>query len=286
MRVLIGALFIMFSAVSTAQEYPFLDIEKELVNLRQKVLDAKKNQEREQANILFAEAMEEALMTKGSFSHPFDSIPMITVQASPDNIFRIINWNLPLDNQTFKYFAFVQYFNSSKKEHQVYKLNDRSHELFAPLKKSLKHDNWYGALYYKIIPMKKKKSKYYVLLGWDGNNRITNKKLIDAIYFTGSGKPRFGAPIFRYPKTLQKRVIFEYSADVVMSLKYDEKNEQLVFDHLSPKNDLLEGQYQYYGPDLSFDAFELKDNRWYFIEDVDIRMGKDKILDSVDPPRK
>ena len=39
----------------------------------------------------------------------------------------------------------------------------------------LSENSWFGALYYKIIPVVKNKT-YYTLLGWDGNDMFSNKK--------------------------------------------------------------------------------------------------------------
>ena len=47
--------------------------------------------------------------------------------------------------------------------------------------KKLNYKNWYGCLYYDIIPIKVGKEKYYTLLGWDGNNKNTTKKIIDVV---------------------------------------------------------------------------------------------------------
>ena len=57
-------------------------------------------------------------------------------------------------------------------------------------------------------------------------------------------------------------------------LKFDENEKQIVFDHLSPKSPQFTGQYQYYGPDFSYDALEFKKGKWVYIKDVDVRNGK------------
>ena len=72
--------------------------------------------------------------------------------------------------------------------------------------------------------------------------------------------------------------MFQYSAEVAMSLKYNDKRNQIIFSHLAPKDEgpTLEGQWQYYGPDGSFDAYEQRKDRWVLQEDVDIRNDKTK----------
>jgi hypothetical protein len=125
--------------------------------------------------------------------------------------------------------------------------------------------------------VKYKKKKYYVLLGWDGNNRISNKRLIDVLYFTEKGFPKFGDAIFSSESgKVKKRIIFEYQAGLVMSLRYEDEKNAIVFDHLSPSNPSLEGQFSFYGPDFSYDMMQFKDGKWIYIKDVLPRNDKGK----------
>jgi hypothetical protein len=39
---------------------------------------------------------------------------------------------------------------------------------------------------------------------------------------------------------------------------------------------MLEGQYQFYGPDGSFDALVMRKGRWEVVEDIDARNPKNK----------
>jgi hypothetical protein len=63
-----------------------------------------------------------------------------------------------------------------------------------------------------------------------------------------------------------------------MSLKYNDSRKQIIFSHLAPNNldPMLVGQYQYYGPDGSFDALNMKKGRWTYEGAIDIRKDKDK----------
>jgi len=134
---------------------------------------------------------------------------------------------------------------------------------------------WYGALYYKIIYDKKLSKNYYTLLGWDGNNNLTNKKIIDVIDVGNNGTIKLGAPIFKNKGKTKKRVLFEYSENVVMSLKYHPKEKKIVFDFLVPASSSLEGIYEYYGPSLNrFDAYFFNENKWNYQEDVDIEQDR------------
>lgn len=91
------------------------------------------------------------------------------------------------------------------------------------------------------------------------------------MYFPHGSSPKFGTPIFNIGKKVKKRVIFEYNSQAIMSLRYDEDKKLIIFDHLSPPDPSLEGQYQYYGPDGSYDALKFKKGKWILLEDLDAR---------------
>jgi hypothetical protein len=115
------------------------------------------------------------------------------------------------------------------------------------------------------------------LLGWDGNNDLTRKKVIDVLRFGSSGKPAFGANIFKFDKKKRKRIFFEYSAKTNMTLTYNEKHDMIVFDHLSPSESSYKGLYQYYGPDFSYDAMYFDKGKWQLVKDVDVRNPRMKL---------
>ena len=129
------------------------------------------------------------------------------------------------------------------------------------------HENWYGCLYYDIIDVKKRNKTYYTLLGYDPNNQRSSIKLIDALYFTGKF-PNFGYPLFETESGLARRVIFEYSNQASMSLRFDEQRNKIIFDHLSPESPGMKDFREYYVPDMSYDAYEFKNNQWNLIEDI------------------
>ena len=236
-------------------------------------------------NEIIVDVVEEMLYDDNSFNYPFDSLKQIGIIKSHDELLRIYTWNILLSDNTYKYFGFIQYFNKKHKEYSVYQLIDKSAEIEEPERLTLTHDRWYGALYYSVIETKDSRHKYYTLLGWDGNNELTSKKIVETLYFTQSGKPRFGANIFhvitgegrRARKHRQKRIIFEFSSKVSMALHYESKMKMIVFDHLSPSESHLKNKYQYYGPDWSYDALKFEKGKWQYLSDIDPRNPKPKI---------
>lgn len=301
---LVLMLFTLLSAPLFAQNTAFRTAEDSLKMYIRTVHQGSNDQEKYEANEKFIKIMAGCLADERSFKYPFDSLKHVARLTAPDGAFRIINWNLPLENGTHEYFGFIQVKAGDGLEYRVYQLNDHSDEIEAPEMMLLTHDRWFGALYYKIIPHQVKDKQYYTLLGWDGNDPLSKKKLIEVLSFKASGKPQFGAAVFRKYKDKDKnvRVIFEYSARAAMTLRWEEQylrtvyqskdrksrkvkvkaEPMIVFDNLvpldtrlSPNNADLVGQYQFYVPETNvMNAFILKEGRWYFVRDVDARAPK------------
>ena len=217
-----------------------------------------------------------SLDKKGSFD--FDSLKRYKLMIeSSDKQVRIFTWDMELEDGTHTSYGFIHAYNRKSKSFEVYQLNDRSEGIKDPENAVLDNTKWFGAYYYQVVLVKHKKKKYYVLLGWDGNNRITNKRIIEVLYFDSKGFPKFGDGIFSSEKgKIKKRVIFEFQAGVFMSLRYEEDKGVIVFDHLSPSDPNLEGQYQYYGPDFSYDMMEFKEGKWQYVRNVAPRNEKDR----------
>jgi len=56
-----------------------------------------------------------------------------------------------------------------------------------------------------------------------------------------------------------------------MMLIYDTKFNMIVMDHLSPSSPVYNGDYQFYGPDLSFDALKFEDGLWIYESAIDYK---------------
>jgi hypothetical protein len=221
-----------------------------------------------EANNAFISTLQEVLQFERSFNYPFDSLKTISIKISSDSKVRIYTWLLRKDNGNYQYFGFVHYKNKSKKRYEIITLNDNSENIRRPENEQLDNNNWYGALYYDIIYIKKTGRTYYTLLGWDGNNDISTKKIIDVMYFSGREKIKFGASIFKKGKTTTKRFIIEYNATSTISVRYEEKEKRIIFDHLMPMRKDLEGLHEYYIPDGTYNAMKYTNGKWEFKNDV------------------
>ncbi|MFH2142746.1 MAG: hypothetical protein ABIJ97_10005 [Bacteroidota bacterium] len=214
------------------------------------------------------ELFSEALSDNASFEYKFDSLKHIGVKYSDDSLLKIITWNLKFSDGSYSYYGFIQ--NKDNDEISTHLLIDKSEGISEPTNAILTDTNWYGALYYKIITANYSGDTFYTLLGWDGYDYLTTKKIIDVLYFSINGEPIFGKSVFKINKQKFSRMIFEYSEKSVMSLVYDENLKMIVYDYLMPSNPSYKNQYQYYGPDGSYDALYFSDGKWLHYPNIDI----------------
>lgn len=252
----------------TLQEY-----ELKLISKLENVHFEKNYDKAMQLNEEFKNVLEEAISNSEIFNYPLDSLSkFMSTEISPDGNFRIFNWNIELSNQKQYYECWILMKNLT-----ILKLNDFKNEIPEIEYASLDANSWFGALYYSIIPKKRKNRTVYTLLGWDGNNMFSNKKIIESMTISKKNKIQFGIPIFKYPdgKT-KKRVIFQYSKQSYMSLKHRQvrKQDYLIFDHLMPPSPNLKEFADWYVTDLSFDAFQWNENQWDFKRDFDAKSLK------------
>jgi hypothetical protein len=249
---------------------------------------------RQSLNILFRNTLRKAIGLPGSYSYPFDSLKKLAKMTSPDKMFRIYNWNLPVTNGSNLYFCFLQIPEKKiKNTFTIIELRDRADSIPDPEHSVLAGDCWYGALYYKIIAERSGSGMIYTLLGWEGTNPVQVQKLIELLWFDDKNLPHFGKKIFsKYKNGENTRVIFKYSPVAAMVLRYDEQflskgkkwnSSGRTFEEKSTKVSMIvcdrivtyesrEGKGQVLVPagDV-YDGFIFENSRWNFVEGVDAR---------------
>lgn len=238
---------------------------KELVEIR--FDDAKMQQS---ANDLMSD-FHEVLQKEGSFYYPFDSLFPMGKVVSQDGLLRIFSWYSVAADGSHVQYGLMQYYSKEKKKVLLYPLIDKSDEIEEPQNASLGNENWYGATYYEVVESKSAYGRLYVLLGWDGNNIYSTKKVVESLAFTESGRPKFGKPVFAADRSKVKRIIFEYSRMASMMLKYSTEFEMIVMDHLAPSKPIYNGNKQFYGPDLSYDGLKFEDGLWRYYPAIDYK---------------
>lgn len=203
-----------------------------------------------------------------AMTYPFEAFKFCKIKSSDSRV-RIFNWNLPYEDGSHLYFGFVLVKEKKDKPHWWVELKDAIKDQDKMENRLLPQDRWLGALYYEIIPMSKKNCDTYTLLGWDGKDKLSTRKIIDVLHLQNN-KVRFGENVFKAGENVRKRMILEYSEDVSASVKYYESDKCILFDHLSPKSPMMAGVYSEYGPDGTYDMLVLKKGKWELLENVDI----------------
>jgi hypothetical protein len=275
-------------------KHDLVKIEDSLVTLLEHVHKAGNDSVRLSRNARFLNSFSDALRMKGSFEHPFDSLKMVSILTSPDKKFRMINWNVPKDDGTNRYFGFIQVNGKGKTQDMIIVLADRSDSIPEPETAILDNGVWYGALYYKIILTHTKGDDCYTLLGWNGLNSEVHQKVIEILRLDGKGLPHFGERTFpNYGNGRNCRVFFKFASSATMLLQVDnqyvikerkwepskkefiterEKVNMIVCDELVPLAQQFEGMYEYYYPSAEvFNGFAFEDGKWNFYQNVEGR---------------
>ena len=241
--------------------------------------------ERMNANTQFIQTLVQALKIPHSFNFPFDSVKSVSILNSPDNRFRIISWHIAFDDGSYRFYGTIQM--NTGESLKMYPLTDYSPFIKNAEDTVTDNGQWFGAQYYKIIPVYSGQNPYYVLLGWKGNTVKSTKKVIEVLsfnheanlfweclYLIGNGKTR-------------KRIVFEYARQVSMLLKYDENQHLIVFDHLAPPDKKQSGKFDSYGPDMSYNGYRFKDGHWIYVDNIDMRNTPDNHdNDYIDPKKQ
>lgn len=286
-------LFLMSCAVTNVSAQLSRDTEvlnkyqDSLLKITRTLFSAASNADRFSQNADFIRTLVTALKTPASFDFNFDSLQTISVVKSPDNTFRIFSWYVPNVEGTYRFFGTIQMATKDGKL-KLYPLIDETDQI--------KDNNmittgkqWYGARYYEIIPLVVSgQNTSYVLLGWKGNTNKTSKKVIEVLSFKNEDL-QLGKAIFQGSENaeVKNRIVFEYNKLNSMTLRLDKKEQMIVFDHLAPFDPNMEGNFEYYASDSSFDGYRLVGNQLKLIENIELKNDPDAKDDFyIDPKPK
>ena len=236
------------------------NIEYQLEGLSYNIINGEDKATRITSCYYFINTLKKALMVPTSFNYEFTLLKTVSILKPEDKKFRIFTWNLLLDSGRYMYFGAIQMNNDDKLV--LFGLYDSSRFTSNQQYEMLDNRHWIGALYYQIHEYKYKKQKYYLLLGWDGEDEYINKKVIDVLHFDEKGNPHFGAPIFDVDGDIQSRVVFKFSEHTAMLLRYEKKDNIIVFANMVPINPMFKGKYEHYVPDGTYDYFKFYKGFW------------------------
>jgi hypothetical protein len=269
--VIIWMLCPVFVQVFSQPKGP-VPLEDSLYQLFQEFQVLQEPEERSRHNQDILEFMRCSLLRPETFRLRFDSLrKMAGILDSPDGLFRIFTWNIPLGPFIHEIHGVLQVKNPQENLCKIYILSDRFDSIPDLLHRETGPAEWPGALYYDIRRDKYRKEVVYTLMGYNFHDRWSDKKIIEILHFDPDTTPRFGKPVFSTPDGIQHRVIFEYSGDVAMNLRYNPDLKMIVYDHLSPIEPELEAHPRFYAPDFSYDGYKFRKGIWEYQADLDVR---------------
>ncbi len=242
--------------------------EDSLKILFERLYNAESQSKREVINEKIIFILSGILSDHESFYHPFDSLSSLGKAVSNDNLLRIYTWSTAKSPSEHEYYGFLQLKDADIDSVSVIALNHVQADPGAVEDGIFTSDNWYGALYYQVIAVKSGSERLYTLIGFDFNTMFTNVKMIDILRIV-DGTALFGGPYFRIGPETRKRMRFEYSSRVVMFVRYVPELGKIVYDHLSPSAPQFSGQFRFYGPDMTHDAFKFENDIWIHLSDID-----------------
>lgn len=193
--------------------------QQRLAELIGRVANAPTDNERYLASEQTVQALTEALQEDDSHRWRWQLPGYVSVLTSPDGHLRLFTWAVIRDNGEFECFGIVQFYNEREEEYQFATLHDRSDDLLNREESLLTPDNWLGAVYQEIIQVSTSDRTWYTLLGWNGVDNLTDRKVIEPVTIRG-GKVQFGGPLFRRERNL-RRIVLEYANEASVHLAYE-----------------------------------------------------------------
>ncbi len=234
-----------------------------------------RDSDRVRLNNLIYDKLLTMLKDSGSFTHPFDSLKNLGKIYSDDYSIRVYTWCCEMEDMSYKFWGIIQDLDNDA----IYPLTQSGPVYVPAANQQILLKRWYGALYYKVLRVSKKKDDpKYILLGWSQPNVNTKMKILDVLDIdTEDHKVMLGSKIFKGYRGKDYREVFTYCSDLGVSLKYEEQEKRFIFDHLTPLSDDQGNARGCNGPDMSYDALKRKKHwfkktdTWVIKKDIDVR---------------
>lgn len=250
-----------------------VNLENQLVQVSPLIIAGENDSAKfEAAEWVFAKLQEE-LIKPETFSYPFDLLRYTTVAiaSSPNSHVRIFSFNVIQKNGVFVHYGIIQ--KRGKKENKIWALKDSSASMPNNYQElTIEYPQWVGALYYQLIPIQKPYKDHYILLGFDGNDKNSNRSYLDVLWFE-DGEPRWGKPLFRESiedPSAENRWVWEYHKSVKMLLRFENERNLIVLDELGPPFPQAKGNYYYYIPTGDYSAFKPNKSGYWVLSPIDL----------------
>lgn len=218
----------------------------------------------------FARQLVRTLRIPNSYQYKFDTLQkLINIIYADDNAFRIFNWAVEPGNIPKRYYGAIQL---PQPQLKLIGLNDCSAQIDKGLEDSIfTGGKWFGALYYRIMSQRVDGQKVYTLFGLNNGHPLSNRKVLDPMYFDGRGVT-FGASIFGVvsasdPKKRINRFVLEYKKSVAASMNWDVEKQLIIFDKLTSVSNDPARKYTYV-PSGQYDGFIWENGLWNYQHDI------------------
>lgn len=239
----------------------------------------------------FQNMFEAEIMGQGADWVNMESLPFISRLTSNDKNTEIFTWALKRAEDSYKHYGFVYTKATKKTEAKIIRFEDKAETIKNSETKNLGKSSWLGCVYYSLVDISKGNKKMFLVLGYGGHNPLVRRKVADIITFNNVGDVQFGAPVFEKDKRTFNRVVLEFSAQASVTMKFNAEQQTLFYDYLVPVSNIYLGNPAFYGPNGSYDAFQLKGQKFIYVKDVDARNeteekgNRTKKVESKLPPR-
>lgn len=277
-KLLVSAILILLFLPTKAQilvpeeQLPLLDSYRDSIAITaDSTINALTEQERLSASYRMIGLMRKTIKSPGSFYYELSGIPGIIQVRQEDNEFRILTWQVELDDRTYRYFGLIQFPEDTGR---FVPLIDYGH--MYPLKDMAvaTPGRWLGMAYYNIKTVKSGKNTWYTLFGYNANDPFSTQKFVDIMWWD-KDTLRFGAPLFSMigQAYSPNRFMFEYSKSASASLNFSEEDNMIIYDHLTligaediPAN---------YVPDGTYEGFVWDKGRWRQVDFIEYQKLED-----------
>jgi len=241
-----------------------------LLHLGYTIYNEPNEPERLQANYLFIKTLVQLLKASNSFEMDLDTLKMISIKKPANQKLRIFSWHLPLNDGSYRYYGAIQ-LHTSDGSLRLFPLIDQTPDIGNPDQASLDNNHWFGAQYYDLQEFEGLPD-HYILLGWKGTNPKLMQKVIDILWIKDE-KIHFGKALFSGTGIAPyiTRMVYRYHAQASMLLKFDPDKKRILMDHLAPIDPKFKENDEYYGPDMSYDAWEIQPSKLVLIEDLPLK---------------
>jgi len=223
------------------------------------MVNATADEHRARAHDSMVTAVNSFLAMPDSYTAPLDSIRWLSTLHGDG--FRMVTWQWKVNEEEYKYGGFLQWPNKTVqlKDSRPF-VNGSSFTTYSP-------NTWYGALYYEMIPFERNGKKYYILLGFNGENSSINTKVADVLDVTGD-EIKLGVPVFVGKDEPMSRIVLSYADFSTVHIRYDKELNGIIYDHLQTLLGIGENGDAMPVADGSLEGWIFKNGDWNYEEKV------------------